>query len=57
MTIKKMICKITGHKKGFLHKDNEHYHYICLRCGDKVVEEIIYGGQKSGSSETLTAKN
>lgn len=42
MKLKKLTCKLLGHKKGFLHKHEDHYHYVCLRCEEEVVEEIIY---------------
>ncbi|NLB19666.1 MAG: hypothetical protein GX829_02225 [Clostridium sp.] len=40
MKYKKVICKIAGHKKGFLHKYDNYYEYVCLRCGEVVTEEI-----------------
>ena len=40
MKYKEMICKIAGHKKGFLHKYDNYYEYVCLRCGEVEVEKI-----------------
>ncbi len=57
MKLKKLICKLSGHKKGFLHKHNDHYHYVCLRCGDEVVEEVILDEREAGTVEGMTAKS
>lgn len=40
MELKKMICKIVGHKKGFLHKYENYYEYACPRCKETIVEKV-----------------
>lgn len=42
MMMYKFICKLLGHKKGFIHRKNETDIYCCKRCGQIVYEERTY---------------
>lgn len=39
--MRKLICKLLGHKRGFIRRDAEGYFYVCKRC-----EEIVFKGDK-----------
>lgn len=40
--MKRLICKIFGHKRGFIHRKKHEDIYCCKRCQKIVYEERAY---------------